>query len=198
MTVSNINVRVGIGCFVTYRHQGTTYFLLGKRQGSHGSNTWGLPGGHLEMGESWSDCAHREISEECNLILSDCQFVNATNDIFDPQIRHYITVFMKARVISNADDNRDDNDDCSSEQKMPPVATLMEPDKCKMWAWVSWHEMVRGAAIRRDACDANVAGCFAKSDKLVKDGAEPLDFSALFLPLVNLIKLYGESGPPLD
>ena len=41
--------------------------LIGMRTGSHGANTIALPGGHLEMFETFEDCAMREIKEECNL-----------------------------------------------------------------------------------------------------------------------------------
>ncbi|KAJ2237942.1 hypothetical protein H4R99_000663 [Coemansia sp. RSA 1722] len=186
-----VNVRVGVGCFVTYRYQDTTYFLLGERQGSHGSSTWGLPGGHLEMGESWPSCARREVAEESGLLLSDISYINATNDIFDPQKLHYVTIFMKGTAISQE----------AEEETMPPpppVARLLEPDKCRMWAWVSWKEMVRGVAVLRDACaDENILqGCF--EDKGMDDDKVCLDLSELFLPLVNLIRVYGESGPPLD
>ncbi|KAJ1822292.1 hypothetical protein LPJ56_000883 [Coemansia sp. RSA 2599] len=175
-------VRVGVGCLVTYRHRSTTYFLLGQRQGSHGSNTWGLPGGHLELGETWATCARREAAEETGLNLCDWKYLSVTNDIFDPASLHYVTVFMKSSA--------------NGASNVPPVAALMEPDKCKMWAWVSWKEVVCGVAVRRDACDGDVVGCFE-----LRDGGEPatyLDLSALFLPVANLIKVYGESEPPLD
>ena len=55
--------RVGVGVFVV--QQGKV--LLGLRRGSHGSGTWGSPGGHLEHGEAILDCARREVLEETGL-----------------------------------------------------------------------------------------------------------------------------------
>ena len=53
-------VRVGVGVFVWRDGR----FIMGQRLGSHGANTWSVPGGHLEFGESWEDCAIREVKEE--------------------------------------------------------------------------------------------------------------------------------------
>lgn len=58
--------RVGVGVFVL-NSQG--YILLGKRLGSHGSGTLALPGGHLELHESFEECAIREVLEETGIEL---------------------------------------------------------------------------------------------------------------------------------
>ncbi|KAJ1943876.1 hypothetical protein GGF37_002452 [Kickxella alabastrina] len=135
--MSAANVRVGVGCFVTHKHNGQVLFLLGKRHGSHGENTWGLPGGHLELGESWASCAEREVLEECGIQIQRCHFVGATNDVFDPASMHYVTLFIAAKPLTSGSycDNGSGNDNIAFEQRLPEVG-LMEPDKCLMWAWL--------------------------------------------------------------
>ncbi|ETI19760.1 nudix hydrolase 1 [Cladophialophora carrionii CBS 160.54] len=96
----------------------TYKFILGKRLGSHGAGTLGLPGGHLEFGESFEDCAAREVMEETGLEIEDVKFLTATNDVMlsegggaaaaaagatsdldgQNQGKHYVTIFMTARV----------------------------------------------------------------------------------------------------
>lgn len=59
--------KVGVGVLIV---KGSSV-LLGKRKGSAGAGTWATPGGHLEFGESWAQCAVREVHEETGLTLTD-------------------------------------------------------------------------------------------------------------------------------
>jgi 8-oxo-dGTP diphosphatase len=70
--------------------------LLGRRVNSHGSGTWQFPGGHLEFEESIEDCAKRELFEETNLKIRNIRFGPYTNDIFNEEQKHYITLFVVA------------------------------------------------------------------------------------------------------
>lgn len=58
--------RVGVAVFVL-NEKG--HVLVGKRTGSHGAGTLALPGGHLELHESFQDCAAREVYQETGLML---------------------------------------------------------------------------------------------------------------------------------
>ncbi|KAJ2719051.1 hypothetical protein GGI07_005459 [Coemansia sp. Benny D115] len=179
-------VRVGVGCFVTCKANNAVYFLIGERRGSHGDSTWGLPGGHLEMGESWSACAQREVAEECGIQIGPCQHVATTNDIFDPATLHYITLFVK-HALPTSDTSRKGG----SRASLPRVS-LMEPEKCARWIWITWSELANKAAVLRDACVPNTCEDFANGPA----PGMPVNLSALFLPLVNLEKQYGAQGPP--
>jgi 8-oxo-dGTP diphosphatase len=108
--------RVGVGVIVI-RHG---LVLLGLRQGSHGSGTWALPGGHLEFGETVEDCAIREVREETGLEIRDLRAGPYSNDRFEG--RHYVTLFVLA----------------SSHDGEPRLA---EPDKCSKWQWCRWSEL---------------------------------------------------------
>ena len=110
--------KVGIGVIVVKHDE----ILLGKRKNSHGEGSWSFAGGHLEFGESWEDCARRETIEETGIIIKNIRFAYATNDIFDKENKHYITIFMIA-------------DYDSGEVK------IMEPEKCEKWGWFKWNEL---------------------------------------------------------
>ena len=96
--------------------------LLGKRKGSHGEGTWSFPGGHLEFNEEIEDCAKREVEEETGILLKNIRRGPFTNDIFEKENKHYVTIFVIA------------------EKKMGDVK-LLEPDKCEEWKWFSWDNL---------------------------------------------------------
>ena len=54
--------KVGVGVIIVKEGK----ILLGKRKNAHGEGTWCPPGGHLELGESYEECAKRETFEETN------------------------------------------------------------------------------------------------------------------------------------
>ncbi|HVV66946.1 MAG TPA: NUDIX domain-containing protein [Candidatus Saccharimonadales bacterium] len=81
---------VGIGVFIWKDGK----FLMGKRRGAHGDGTWSIPGGHLEFSESWEEGAKREVLEETGLVITNVRFLAATNDIFEKDKKHYITIWV--------------------------------------------------------------------------------------------------------
>ncbi len=95
--------------------------LLGKRLNSHGEGDWAFPGGHLEFGESIKNCAKREAFEETGLSIKNLQCSAFTNDIFEEEKKHYVTLF----VVSEYDSGE---------------LQLKEPDKCEKWDWFNWNE----------------------------------------------------------
>lgn len=111
-------VRVGVGVFVFKDGK----FLLQMRQGAHGEGTWSLPGGHLEFGESFEDCARREVKEESDLNIKNIRFGAVTNDLFANENKHYVTIWM----LSDWDSGEVKN---------------MEPNKCTAQQWNTFDDL---------------------------------------------------------
>jgi len=111
--------KVGLGVIIINSNK----VLLGKRKGAHGEGSWCFPGGHLEMNESFEDCAKREVMEETGLnveVVDEMRIV--TNDFFRDDGKHYVTISVRANYIGGE-------------------ARVMEPDKCEEWRWFGWDEM---------------------------------------------------------
>ena len=90
--------------------------LLLKRKGAHGEGSWCYPGGHMEFGESFLDTAIREAEEESGLKVKNPRFLCITNDIFENENKHYITIVVAADYVSGE-------------------AKIMEKDKCTDIGW---------------------------------------------------------------
>ena len=73
--------------------------LLMKRKGPHGTGTWSTPGGHLDFGETLEGCATREAKEEVGVDVADVRFRCVTNDIFQEDGKHYITLWLEGTPI---------------------------------------------------------------------------------------------------
>lgn len=103
--------KVGVGVIIVRDGK----ILIGERLSSHGANTFSMPGGHLEFGESFEDCAKREATEECG--LKDFVFkglISVCNDVaYD---KHYVTVSLLLESVSGEPYNA-------------------EPEKFKNWQW---------------------------------------------------------------
>ncbi len=87
---SIIQPRVGVGVFIFRDGK----FLMGWRKSSHGANTWTIPGGHMEFGESPEETAIREVKEETGMDIENVRFGAITNDIFHDDNKHYLSVWM--------------------------------------------------------------------------------------------------------
>ncbi|OIO25394.1 hypothetical protein AUJ14_04380 [Candidatus Micrarchaeota archaeon CG1_02_55_22] len=107
--------RVGVGVIV--KKDGKV--LAGRRLSRSQPGHWHFPGGHLEGGESFGDCAIRETLEETGVVVGNPRVLCVTNDLFnelDPEAKHYVTVFVECDWVSGEPLSR-------------------EPEKNDSWGW---------------------------------------------------------------
>ena len=103
--------KVGVGIFLIKDNK----LLLGRRKGSHGAGEYGLPGGHLELNESFEGCVIRELGEEAgtDIKIKTPKFLCVTN-LRKYAPRHYVDIGMLAEWVSGE-------------------AVVAEPDKKEPW-----------------------------------------------------------------
>lgn len=116
--MANPDVRVGVGVFVFKDGK----FAMLQRKGSHGEGTWSIPGGHLEFGESFEQTAIREVQEETGLSIENVRFGAVTNDHFESENKHYVTIWVL------------------SDWKAGELQ-MMEPDKSTAAAWHAFDDL---------------------------------------------------------
>ncbi|OYX42415.1 hypothetical protein B7Y94_03475 [Candidatus Saccharibacteria bacterium 32-49-12] len=110
--------RIGVGVFIIKDGK----FLMGQRRNSHGDGTWSVPGGHLEYGESFEETAKREALEETGLEINNVRFAAVTNDYFESEDKHYVTVWVVSEWSSGE-------------------AVINEPDKCVALEWYDFDDL---------------------------------------------------------
>jgi 8-oxo-dGTP diphosphatase len=109
--------KVGIGVVVVRDGK----ILIGERLDGHGKNTYMIPGGHLEFGESFEDCAKREVQEETGLQDISIQgLISIGNDI--AYEKHYVSIGILAESTIGEPYNA-------------------EPNKAQNWKWYNPHEI---------------------------------------------------------
>ena len=109
--------KVGIGVIVRKGDM----ILIGERLDGHGKNTYMIPGGHLEFGESFEETAKREVKEETGLEHIEVKgIISIGNDIaYD---KHYVSIGVLAEYIDGEPYNA-------------------EPEKAQNWYWCDPHNI---------------------------------------------------------
>lgn len=114
MVDDNNRPKVGLGIIIE-NSEGKV--LICKRKGNHVPK-YSLPGGHLEIGETFEEGAIREIFEESNLKIKNPRVIAITNNLetYKEEGIHNISVILLV-------------------EKYSGKLKIMEPDKCAEWLW---------------------------------------------------------------
>jgi 8-oxo-dGTP diphosphatase len=149
--------RVGVGVFVIrpggsfiigeradpkslgYRKKSPSILLRCHITNSYFKETFAVPGGHLELNESFEECAARELLEETGIDVptSEFRFLTAVNTVFPESGKHYVTIFMGVKVAGDAEPQVSFFFFNEARGVIDGIQ-LLEPGKCKGWIWEDW------------------------------------------------------------
>jgi len=106
--------QVGIGVIVVNEDG---HILIGKRKGRH-APYFSIPGGHLELGETFEEAALREVREEAGIDIRAPRVFCVTNNLrtYRDEGKHVISVCLVTSDFSGE-------------------PAVMEPEKCGGWQW---------------------------------------------------------------
>lgn len=110
-TYSEILPVTGVGVMILKERE----VLLGKRKGAHGEGEYAFPGGKVDHGETFDQCAARETREECGVEITNIRFQFVAN-MRSYLPRHFTHIALLA----------------DWESGEPQVR---EPEKCEHWGW---------------------------------------------------------------
>lgn len=106
--------KIGISVLIFNKNQ----VLFGKRLKKNGYKKWATPGGHLEMFETFEECAIRETKEEANIDIENVKLLDVKNCIYKECNEHYVAVILLASIKKNSQE-----------------LLNKEKDKCEEWKW---------------------------------------------------------------
>lgn len=118
MNTEELRPRVGLGVMILKKDE----ILFGKRQNSHESDVWCIPGGHLEYGEELENGVEREVKEETGLTVKNIRFGIVTNSVDKKINKHYVNIIFIADYVEGE-------------------PQILEPDKCLEWKWFNLNEL---------------------------------------------------------
>ncbi|MFZ1249763.1 MAG: NUDIX domain-containing protein [Candidatus Saccharimonadales bacterium] len=105
---------VGVGVIVL---NAKGQIMIIRRTGAHAPK-YSIPGGALELGETFEACAIRELQEECNITIQQPKVIAVTNNLetYAAEGVHFISVILLADNFTG-------------------TPQIMEPSKCSELLW---------------------------------------------------------------
>jgi len=113
---------VATKAFIVYNNKVLILRESIKYQEGTNHGKYDVVGGRVKPGQRFDESLLREIKEETGLEIANVRLATVTNDIFEAEQKHYVTLYLLADYTGGA-------------------PTVREPEKCTGWQWFDWHAL---------------------------------------------------------
>lgn len=154
VTVEVTKIKASVGVII---QDADNKILLGKRQNVIGANTWGLPGGHIKIGESIFECAKREVFDEVGIDLINFELVEVSEMVNTGQDFQLVEIGYKSK-------------------KWEGIVELKEHKYCSEWGFFPLDNLPGEIFVAHKAIVDKVAKQHLNIDEKIESNPSLFDF----------------------
>ena len=96
MRNKSIQINVAVNCIIKRKNK---YLLVQQARPEKAKGKWNLPGGKVDIGESFSDALIREVKEEVGLDVIKYSYIGCKHEFPQETLKHFFIVSVFKGII---------------------------------------------------------------------------------------------------
>lgn len=115
-------IGVAVGVFII-NDEGKVFLTKRSKRATNECETWEIPGGKVNFGETLQAAAKREAKEEYNIDIEILEQFPAQNHLIPSEKQHWVPTCFLCEIVGDKDPQ------------------IMEPDKCDEIGWFAFDDL---------------------------------------------------------